>query len=331
MLIGVCVFIKKCCVVKGNMASTVTDWLILAVICFCVGSASSFLSLEVKAGNTVQKDHPSMLECTIKITKDVEELVILNVVWKKAEKSLLLYDKGRISPAESRFQFAEPSWNNKNMNVSLLITNTKLTDAGEDYLCIVSTSSGVSKMGTRLDVTAKYNTPTIQSSPTKIAYDMDFNLRCQSKGGYPQGQLRWFDKDGAEWTKSSYMNVTQMEDGLFSLFSELSVLQGSMSSKYTCAVYNANGGREEQVPFDVASNLGQSGVQPSEDSRPAAGVVAPLLVVGSLIVGLLLLLLMLYRKKRRRENRPVRGEESDEEEGALDKFCTQSDLRKAAE
>lgn len=107
---------------------------------------------------------------------------------------------------------------------------------------------------------AKYSAPTIQSTPTKIVPNTDFTLLCHSDGGHPKGQLRWFDEHDKEWTKSSKMEVTQTDDGLFSLSSVLTLLRGSVFSKYTCSVHNASGDKEGQAAFDVTLASGLSGM-----------------------------------------------------------------------
>lgn len=99
---------------------------------------------------------------------------------------------------------------------------------------------------------AKYSVPTINPSPEKMTQNTDGTLTCQSDGGYPEGILRWFDGDNMEWTKSSEMTVTKTEKGLFHLSSTLTLLRGSIFSKYTCVVFNASGDKEDEVMFEIA-------------------------------------------------------------------------------
>lgn len=98
---------------------------------------------------------------------------------------------------------------------------------------------------------AKYSAPTINPSPETITRNTDGALTCQSDGGYPEGKLRWFDEHGVEWTKSSEMTATPTERGLFHLSSTLTLLRGSIFSKYTCVVYNASGGKEDEAAFEI--------------------------------------------------------------------------------
>lgn len=98
---------------------------------------------------------------------------------------------------------------------------------------------------------AKYNVPTIISKPETITQNTDGTLVCNSDGGYPEGRLRWFDEHNVEYTKDTEMEAKQTESGLFQLSSKLTLLSGSIFSKYTCVVFNASGGKEDEVTFET--------------------------------------------------------------------------------
>ncbi len=102
---------------------------------------------------------------------------------------------------------------------------------------------------------AKYNVSAITSKPEKLTQGTDSELLCISKGGYPRGEIRWFDKDNGDWTKSAKMNVKETEDGLFELSSTLSVLRGSILPLYTCRVFNADGVMEKEATINIADKL----------------------------------------------------------------------------
>jgi len=76
-------------------------------------------------------------------------------------------------------------------------------------------------------------------------------LSCSVSGGYPNGSIRWFGEHETDWTASSKQHAIRTEDGRFNLNSELDLLPGSIFSKYTCAVYNSSGGREQEAQYDV--------------------------------------------------------------------------------
>ncbi|XP_071399800.1 CD276 antigen isoform X2 [Centroberyx affinis] len=276
------------------MASVGTRLLFLAVLCINAGNAFSFINVECKADNCGQYGQPSMLDCVVKTAPEAADAKILVVTWKKDGVVLAVFNRG-VRTEEPRFRFAKPFWDDNHMNVSLLITTTKTTDIGS-YECSVITDSGGHFTSTSLRVTAKYNTPTVTSHPAKnIPPNTDVTLVCNSDGGYPEGELRWLDEHNQDWTRSSEPEVKRTEDGLFSLSSNLTLLRGSIFSKYTCAVRNATGTREGEVTFDIPKTSQIEGEVPLTSSK----IVAPVVVIGSLIVGLLLVSLILKRRSRR--------------------------------
>lgn len=79
-------------------------------------------------------------------------------------------------------------------------------------------------------------------------------LLCKSGGGYPEGRLRWFDVHNKEWMSSAKMEARKMKDGLFELSSRLTLLSGSVFSKYTCAVFNDTDGKENEFTFELPTD-----------------------------------------------------------------------------
>uniref|UniRef100_A0A3Q4FYT2 Ig-like domain-containing protein n=1 Tax=Neolamprologus brichardi TaxID=32507 RepID=A0A3Q4FYT2_NEOBR len=233
------------------MASSGIIVFIFTVLCIC-----AVKSVECKAENVGHYGQQSLLECVVKTSSDVTDPNIRMVAWKKLtspedEGDLVLgFNRGKLDEPKRGYRFAEPSWNEKNMNVSLLITNTAVADNG-DYKCIVITDSGDDSIVTTLKVQAKYSISTVYSIPKKIVPNTDSTLVCESHGGYPQGTIRWFDEENHEWTKSSEMEAKQSDDGLFQLTSRLPLLRASTFQKYICAVFNASGGREDEKTFET--------------------------------------------------------------------------------
>ncbi|XP_020515593.2 uncharacterized protein [Labrus bergylta] len=165
----------------------------------------------------------------------------------------------------------------------------------------------------------KYGVPTIQPQPQDIDLNTDGSLTCKSTG-YPKGRLSWFDKDNKPWLDQPEVEVLKTENGLFILSSTLKIQRGSAFSQYTCKVFNARGDEEAEKSFTVqdkppsARGLEQ-GAKDTKDSNRilATKIVAPVLVVGSLIVGLLLLLL--YNRRSQRDHQVViHMEEGDDQE-----------------
>ncbi|XP_039880596.1 hemicentin-1-like [Simochromis diagramma] len=237
------------------MASSGTLLFIFTALCV-TAVKSGFVKVECKAENVGHYGQQSLLECVIKTTTDINDPNIRMVAWKKLtspedEGDLLLgFNRGKLDQPKRGYRFAEPSWDEKNMNVSLLITNTAVADDGY-YKCIVITDIGDGNKVTNLKVQARYSISTVYSIPEKIVPNTDSTLICESRGGYPQGTIRWFDEEKHEWTGSSEMEVTQSDDGLFQLTSRLFLLRGSTFLKYICAVFNASGGKEDEIIFEM--------------------------------------------------------------------------------
>ncbi|XP_030582088.1 uncharacterized protein LOC115778170 [Archocentrus centrarchus] len=307
--------------------------------------SGDFVKVECKTKNLGHYGQQSLLECVIQMSKDVQDPVIRVVAWKKLSspgdedgKIMLGYSKSSLQTTQG-YRFAEPSWNERNMNVSLLITNTAVTDEGL-YSCMVITDSGDHTSFTTLKVQAKYSAPTVRSAPEKIVPNIDSALICESDGGYPKGKLRWFDGQNYEWTESSELEVKQTPSGLFQLSSTLYLFGGSTALKYKCAVYNAHniwapktefcedptvGDKTHVEPmqdgpipgswalhFTLGPIVGSPMWAPRHDPRPAelSKLVTPFVVMGSLIVGLLCVLL-LYRRRslqpQRHSTAPLMG------------------------
>ncbi|XP_040002734.1 butyrophilin subfamily 1 member A1 isoform X2 [Xiphias gladius] len=297
-----------------NMTSTGILFLVITVIYISAGNAKNvFVNVFCKAENVGQFGQQSLLECEVQTIQEAADAKIRVVTWKKqgAKKPLLVFHRAE-TIQQPGYEFAEPSWNDKNMNVSLLINKTLLSDAGV-YMCTVMTNSGDGESHANLKVTAKYSVPVIRSIPEKITQKAGADLMCQSDGGYPEGQIHWFEDGKTERIKSSKMEVKQTQSGLFNLSSKLTLVQGSNFSKYTCVVFNASGGKETETTFEVENAPEAGGREGRKGLDSVSKIVAPLVVIGSLIVGLLLALLF-YKRRTQRDHQEVGRCESDVEE-----------------
>lgn len=294
-----------------NMASIGILFFMFTAMHIIAGNANVFVKIQCKAVNVGQYGQQSILECEIQTLADIRDTKIYVVTWKKGGKEpRLVFNKGN-RMLEPGYSFAEKSWTERNLNVSLLITNTTLLDEG-DYTCEVLTNRGVDTATTSLKVTAKYSTPTIKKIDA-VTHNTEAILKCDTFGGYPEGQLRWFDVDRQEWTKSATMVSKKTESGLFHLSSTLPLMRRSIYSKYICGVFNASEGKEDEATIDITHSEGSHGQEPEKVSGLPSKVVAPVLVIGSLIVGLLLLVVM--RRRRSQLDRSFHTCNSDPEEG----------------
>ncbi|XP_017283187.1 cell surface glycoprotein CD200 receptor 4 isoform X2 [Kryptolebias marmoratus] len=278
-------------------------------VCVFAGKAHCFVELVCDNQSSGQFDHQSMLNCVIIPTQGTEDVNIQVVFWRntKIKDPVLVFNSNEIKP-KSGYKFAESSWNKTNMNVSLLITSTKVENEGE-YTCYVITDSGEARSKTRLSVTAKYDEPKVTLIKKIDIPNADKALICTASGGYPLGQIRWFDNANTEWTKGAKLKVKKMDNGLLELSSKLPLWPASTFPEYTCVVYNSSGQKEHEsvikldAPDDAKESPTQEYIYEVSDSKASANtssIVAPILVIGSLIVGLLLALLIY----RRRANHP---------------------------
>uniref|UniRef100_A0A3Q3EVX9 Ig-like domain-containing protein n=1 Tax=Labrus bergylta TaxID=56723 RepID=A0A3Q3EVX9_9LABR len=226
----------------------------------CDSFFTGFVKIHCKTQNFGQYEQQSRLDCVIHYSKEVEDPEIVVVTWSRegVEELLLKYNQGKLRSL-LEYSFAEPSWNNKNVNVSLLIHKTAVKDEG-DYTCYVFTDSGFNINQTRLNVTAKYGVPTIQPQPQDIDLSTDGSLTCKSTG-YPKGRLSWFDKDNKPRLDQPEVKVLKTENGLFILSSTLKIQGGSAFSQYTCKVFNARGDEEAEKSFTVQNKPSAEGIR----------------------------------------------------------------------
>ncbi|XP_074521455.1 CD276 antigen homolog [Halichoeres trimaculatus] len=307
------------------MASTCILLCVLTFVSWGTATSNSFVTVQCKTETVGQVDQYSLLSCVVTTTKDVQDPEIQAVFWAKegVEKPVLHFQEGVLTPSSSRYSLAEPSWNNKNMNVSLLIRKTSTKDEGV-YTCMVYTDSGTNSGKISLKVTAKYTKPTFEPDPEKLDLNTGGSLTCKSSG-YPEGRLRWFDKDNKEWIKNPPTEMEETENGLFSLSSTMTVVPGSSFFKYICRVFNARGEPEAEESYTVkdSPNAGGQTGNGGDASTFATKVVAPVVVIGSLIVGLLLMLVLMHRRRSRREHQAVPPGEFDEDESQeMEKLAT---------
>ncbi|XP_041838981.1 programmed cell death 1 ligand 2 isoform X2 [Melanotaenia boesemani] len=300
-----------------------SNFFIIFAVLSITGVVDSFVKLECDETSVGQHGQQSLLMCVIKPEQNDGIVNIRVVTWRKIgdeEPLLFFHNKPNFVPG---YKFAESSWDESNMNVSLLITSTKVADEG-DYMCEVVTDSGDDHRTTKLKVKARYRQPTISLVTETNTPNAHSALICTSEGGYPKGELRWFDENKVEWTASSQLEVKKMDGGLFQLSSTLPLLPLSTFLRYTCIVFNSSGIKEDETSFEMPQQYKKDPEAP-KNSIPPSNVIAPVVVIGSLIVGLLLALLI-YRRRSQKARRPsttplvgqwreVRRNQGDIEEG----------------
>ncbi|XP_045562771.1 CD276 antigen homolog [Salmo salar] len=139
------------------------------------------------------------------------------------------------------------------MNVSLLLTNTKMADKGV-YECMVRTDRGDDIATTSLSVKAMYKSPTMSPIPENcIKQNTDVTIFCNSTGGHQKGLFQWFYQFGTNCKGSAELLAKKTDDKPFSLSSKLTVLKAtySGSTNYSCTVHNTNGVQERKASFEI--------------------------------------------------------------------------------
>lgn len=287
-------------------------FIVIAVSCFLISSLIS----EAKSQNFVTVACPkskivaqygtsTLLECVVQTNESNTK--IESVSWTLNKTPIFFFNEERIQYKAPNFQLALGShWDGSNMNVSLLITNTNLSHAG-NYVCSVLADDGKAEANVHLEVKSNYSKPMIYSDPKKIIPDKDFTLTCEAHGGFPKGDIRWVI-NGKDWMKNPAVEFIQTPNGLYDLTSKLSFGPDSLFTEFVCEVYNAKGVKESQGTFYKTSMDQIAGS--ATKGHPVIQVVAPVVVIGSLIVGLLVAILLCRRKQQR--NLPVYSEENDQ-------------------
>ncbi|KAJ3614142.1 hypothetical protein NHX12_017718, partial [Muraenolepis orangiensis] len=245
-----------------------------------------------------QFGHQSLLECIVSLSEEAKGVKITKVYWYNDQlgtETLLINYTSSGHSSQPRFTLAEPNWTGTNLNVSMLVNNTMITDIGS-YTCKVVTVRGSPSASTNLSVSAPYSTPTIGKTD-KNNQKAVMTLSCNASGGYPSGGIHWFDEHKTDWTTSSKQHAIKTKDGRFSLTSELDLLSGSIYSKYTCVVFNSSKGREGEAQINVPASLLSTKHEGAELSWKSK-VVVPVCS----ILGIILLLVVVLLKLRKRGN-----------------------------
>ncbi|KAJ3614141.1 hypothetical protein NHX12_017717 [Muraenolepis orangiensis] len=246
-----------------------------------------------------QFGHQSLLECIVSLSEEAKSVKITKVYWYNDQlgpETLLINYASSDHSSQPRFTLAEPNWTGTNLNVSMLVNNTMITDIGS-YTCTVLTVSSRASASTNLSVSAPYSTPTIGKTD-KNNQKAVMTLSCNASGGYPSGGIHWFDEHKTDWTTSSKQHAIKTKDGRFSLTSELDLLSGSIYSKYTCVVFNSSRGREGEAQFNVPASLLST---KHEESKVASKIVIGVVLIGAVVIGLLMVkILQTYRRRSHR-------------------------------
>ncbi|XP_056441673.1 jupiter microtubule associated homolog 1a isoform X2 [Gadus chalcogrammus] len=124
----------------------------------------------------------SLLECIVKGTVPIER--VTEIRWSYGTTRLIIYQDGKLTSKQG-FTLAEPSWNETNMNVSMLLNKTMKADIG-NYTCIVNTNRGICRNSTTLDLSAIDSSPTIGVTESLQKFS---TLSCNDGGCDPDRRI----------------------------------------------------------------------------------------------------------------------------------------------
>ncbi|XP_041077945.1 CD276 antigen homolog isoform X2 [Polyodon spathula] len=280
-----------------------------------VYSQETFIKVECDPESQGVYSQDAVLNCkVVTVKKDVQ---ILKIMWCKVEadrcvnKTKLTFDNGKWSAEDPRFTSATPEWKERELSVSLLVRRTQVSDQGS-YRFIISTDSGYDKGSTILRVTAPYSVPVISSVPgINIEDSMLVTLTCNASGGYPPGQIHWFDQLDSNWTKSSVLRIIPTQDGRFNLTSIFNTTASSSMSLYKCVVVN-NKMEEQRAEYQLVIGPGKQ-----EGMKNVKTITAVCAVVAVLAISILILYI---HQRRSRGNIwfNAQQEEKDEHEKTME-------------
>nr|XP_006003430.1 PREDICTED: uncharacterized protein LOC102347274 isoform X2 [Latimeria chalumnae] len=148
------------------------------------------------------------------------------------------------------------------------------------YYCTVKNErSGIS-------ISEEYVMPDSPYSKPEIFIDQkteeSITFVCKSSGGYPLGQIHWFDESGRNLTESAAVKYAWTSEGLHNIVSYLTLNSHDISLSYTCIVKNER------------SEISEEYVMPSSSLNVAGGknnekMIAVVIVVGALASGVIAL------------------------------------------
>ncbi|XP_017577115.1 uncharacterized protein LOC108441877 isoform X1 [Pygocentrus nattereri] len=226
--------------------------------------------------------------CSFKKNFKADQInITAGFVTKRGERDPLFWFKKGVANGDHRFK--PPSLNDP----SLLLTDTAVSDEGQ-YDYTVLTNRGITKEALRINVTAKYNPPSVSTWPEKIEEGSPAELNCIASGGYPAGTIQWFDSTNTNWTMNATLEITEREDQLLHLSSKLTFAKINSSwAPFKCVVLNSKFVKDGET----TSHQSHTGDEDRSGDTGFIGgsVIAGLIVIGLIIVGLLLALL--YRRR----------------------------------
>ncbi|KAG9277386.1 hypothetical protein AMEX_G7391 [Astyanax mexicanus] len=270
-----------------NMASHSLLFLAVVFSFICSGALEEKL-IRVECQPAVGVVGQTMkIHCSF-ISSIKEVNIDLVYIFKSDPENPVFLLKNNIKTGDLRFNL--PSENNP----SLELASAAVADEG-NYRYMILTNCGVIEDGSfRIGVTSKYSQPTTNSMPDVIQDGGNADLYCNASGGYPAGSIQWFDSTNTDWTKSATLEITEGEDKLVQLSSKLTFSKIDSSwAPFRCVVLNNKFVKEGEIEFQPKIKEGKPNeIKFDFEKLTSTNVVAPVVVIGSLLVGLLLLIVL---------------------------------------
>ncbi|MGH0153653.1 UNVERIFIED_CONTAM: hypothetical protein FKN15_025442 [Acipenser sinensis] len=292
--------LRKIKALEMALSDMLMYWAIGIAAIQAVYCQEDFIKVECDPENQGVYSQQAVLTCkVVSIKKGVQ---IIKMMWCKVEADKCVgkrvtFENEKWSAEDERFSSGALEWNEKELSVSLLVQKTQVSDQGS-YRFMIITDTGYDKGNTYLRVTAPYSVPVISSVPgINIEDSMPVTLTCNASGGYPPGQIHWFDQLDSNWTKSSALRTTPTQDGRFNLSSVFTTTASSSMALYKCVVVN-NKMDKQRAEYQLAIGPGKQ-----EGTKNATAITAVFVVVGALASGILIL--YIYRRRSRVEQTPL--------------------------
>ncbi|XP_017336651.2 uncharacterized protein LOC108272636 isoform X1 [Ictalurus punctatus] len=290
------------------MASTTLLFFVLILSSVRVGqSAESLLKLKCQPAVGVI-GQTTNISCSIESLTDPKPISINTVVLTRSgenEPCFTFQPYLNKVTGDSRFKVEN--------GPSLQLHNTAITDEG-GYWYFIRTNLGNEQVKFTISVTAKYSNPLITTMQKEIVNGEHADLYCSASGGYPAGTIHWFDQSNTNWTKSATLQSTQGNDGLFTLTSKLSFQTfDTLWAPFRCVVLNNK--YEEEGGSMSTLEIKDNPANPPAGNSTVKNIIAPVIVIGSLIIGLLIVLLFkrrCARQQRRASTLPFLNSNSPE-------------------
>ncbi|MGH0139940.1 UNVERIFIED_CONTAM: hypothetical protein FKN15_076053 [Acipenser sinensis] len=181
--------------------------------------------MELELNNSViaRCNESILLHCRA-VSKENMTLVLFE--WLHPPNTTLYkFNKGDEEPQHS----PRISWVKQGFEVSLTINQLKPSDEG-NYTCKVRTGHGMKFKNVTVELEAPYS----DSSPDCMIQVKE--LTCVFSGGYPKGEIHWFDKEGNNVTDRASNNCSETGEGLFNISSSYHIGNHS-SHSYNCSLW----------------------------------------------------------------------------------------------